>query len=241
MRLITIFIGTILGAGCSSTPTDNTVALDRACSVQDCFLERDVRDFEVIDQTTLIVYIGSQRCAFQVQLSGTFCDMTFAPELYFHSRTQDRLERSLAERGPGGTLVRGQARTSDLRICANDLQVEVSGGVFTDSQLSTNRPADPFADPLNTVGNLRSQCQVTGVESITDDELVELYVARGIVAPPPPMGSGEVKVEEQEDERGEQEAAGSEPSAATQSGAEAAPFASQPGSAANLRLTAGRD
>ena len=37
------------------TPLSPSIA---PVSVEDCFLERDVRDFEVIDQTTLIVYVG---------------------------------------------------------------------------------------------------------------------------------------------------------------------------------------
>ena len=47
--------------------------------------KRDVRDFEVIDPDDMIVYVGSQRCAFHLEVRGTFCDLTFAPELYFHS------------------------------------------------------------------------------------------------------------------------------------------------------------
>ncbi len=62
MRL-SIASSVLLIAGCASSPTDDTAAIDRACTVADCFFERDVRDFEVIDGTTLIVYTGSQRCA----------------------------------------------------------------------------------------------------------------------------------------------------------------------------------
>jgi hypothetical protein len=39
---------------------------------------------------------------------------------------------------------------------------------------------------------------VSTVTSITDDQLVELYVARGVVPPLPPMGTGEIEVGEQE-------------------------------------------
>jgi hypothetical protein len=38
------------------------------------------------------------------------------------------------------------------------------------------------------------------VRSITDDQLVEFYVGRGVVAPVPPMGAGQIEVGEQEDE-----------------------------------------
>ena len=61
----------------------DTAATKRACSVEECFFERDVRDFEVIDQTHVIVYTGPQRCAFHLELRGKMCDLSYAPELYF--------------------------------------------------------------------------------------------------------------------------------------------------------------
>ena len=184
MRL-SVASSVLLVAGCASSPTDNTAAVDRACSVTDCFLERDVRDFEVIGQTTLVVYVGSQRCAFKVDLRGTFCDLTFAPELYFYA-PGDIQE---GDRQPGDLFGLGDR---GLRICANDLQIDVDGGVFTESSTAT-QPPDRY-------GNRRSQCQVAGVASLTDDQLVELYVGEGLIPPPPPMGSGEIEVGDQAEE-----------------------------------------
>jgi hypothetical protein len=184
MRL-SVVSSVLLVAGCASSPTDNTAAVDRACSVADCFFERDVRDFEVLDQATLIVYIGPQRCAFKVDLRGTFCDMTFAPELYFYAPGD--IQESSGQ--PADVFGRGDR---GLRICANDLQIDVDGGAFTESPVATQPP--------DRLGNRRSQCQVAGVTSLTDDQLVELYVSQGLVPPPPPMGSGEIEVGEQEEE-----------------------------------------
>ena len=86
----------LAGGGCRARRRRNRrttlAATKRACGVEECFFERDVRDFEVIDQTHLIVYTGSQRCAFHVELRGTLCDLTFAPELYF-SRTNEIPDR----------------------------------------------------------------------------------------------------------------------------------------------------
>jgi hypothetical protein len=48
-------------------------------------------------------------------------------------------------------------------------------------------------------GNLRTDCQVLTVTSITDDELVEFYVGRGVVPPLPPMGTGEIEVGDQDE------------------------------------------
>ena len=88
MRLTAIGAALVV-AGCAGTQTaDTTQAAKRACGGMSCFYEREVRDFEVINHTTLIVYVGADRCPYQVELSGTFCDMEFAPELYFTSPTQ---------------------------------------------------------------------------------------------------------------------------------------------------------
>jgi Family of unknown function (DUF6491) len=167
----------LLVAACASSPTDDNQPVDRACSVSDCFYQREVRDFEVIGDTTLIVYVGGQRCAYRVELDGTFCDMSFAPEIFF--------------RPPPG-------RPEDSRICSYDRQVGVDGGPFTDD-FSDSQPLDRFGQP-------RSQCRILSVASINDDELLELYVDRGVVAPPPPIGAGQIKVGEQSDREPAEEA-----------------------------------
>jgi hypothetical protein len=184
---------------------DATQPLERACSVQDCFVERDVRDFEVIDQTTLIVYVGSQRCAFQVELRGTFCDLTFAPELYFHSPND-------FERNDDRDIFTGSrsSRLGDLRVCSNDIGISVDGGVFTENPQS-NQPPDRF-------GNRRSECQISSVEAVTDDELVQLYVDHGVAPPPPPMGPGQIEVGEQEDDGAEAAPSGETPATPNQGG-----------------------
>jgi hypothetical protein len=184
MRLTLVSVAVVV-AGCTSNPTaDTTQPVDRACAVDTCFYERDVRDFEVINQTTLIVYVGSQRCAFEVELRGTFCDLSFAPELYFYSPSE------LSPDNERDAITGGSAssRLGDLRICRNDINVSVSGGVFTQSGATTP-----------TTVNRRAECQISSVEALTDDELVELYVSKG-APPPPPIGSGEIKVGEQEEQ-----------------------------------------
>jgi hypothetical protein len=222
MRLSILGSGTLfVVAGCASTPVDNTAATERACSVSDCFLERDVRGFEVIDKNTVVVYTGSQRCAFQVDLIGTFCDMTFAPQVYFRSRS-DAIQN---EGRPGDEIFGSNVGDRGLRVCANDLQIDVDGGAFTETRSTTN-PADPFGSNQNSngqrvdrFGQARSQCQVSGVISLTDDQLVELYVGRGLVPPPPPMGSGEIEVGEQEAEAAEPAAPAEEAGPAPQASA----------------------
>jgi hypothetical protein len=189
MRLTTIGAALVV-AGCAGTQTaDTTQAAKRACGGMSCFYEREVRDFEVINHTTLIVYVGAERCPYQVELYGTFCDMEFAPELYFTSATQSvntggasRAADAIIPASPTSPPINPRSpahNLSDLRICANDISVSVSGGSFT-------------SDPSNQ--SHKADCQIQSVASLTDDKLMELYVRKGVVPPPPPMGSGQIQV-----------------------------------------------
>jgi hypothetical protein len=196
MRLTTIGAALVV-AGCAGTQTaDTTQAAKRACGGLSCFYEREVRDFEVVNHTTLIVYVGAQRCPYQVELTGTFCDMEFASELYFNSPSEPGHDTSPTTANDAVVAARPgsppydprlpQSHLSDLRICANDISIGVSGGSFTN---------DPGNNQVRTVrGAQRSDCQISSVASLTDDKLIELYVRKGVVPPPPPMGSGQIQV-----------------------------------------------
>lgn len=196
MRFTTIGAALVV-AGCAGTQTaDTTQALKRACGGISCFYEREVRDFEVVNHTTLIVYVGAERCPYQVELSGTFCDLEFASELYFNSPSEPG--HSTAPGAANDAVIGAtptqppydprspQTHLSDLRICSNDISIGVSGGSFTN---------DPGNNQVRTVrGQQRSDCQISSVASLTDDKLIELYVRKGVVPPPPPMGSGKIQV-----------------------------------------------
>jgi hypothetical protein len=207
MKTTVISLGLLLATSAAysqRSERNSNDAVERACSVKDCFLEADVRDFEVIDRTHVIVYVGQQRCAFHVEVRGTMCDLTFAPELYFRRLNEVPQITSSAAGEPDSLRPRVGSRPNsfdpfeldrrerrDLRICGNDLMIEVHGGTFTESGSATT--TDRF-------GNPRTDCRVSGVTSVTDDQLLEFYVARGVVAPVPPMGTGELEVGEQEEQ-----------------------------------------
>ncbi len=185
---------------------EDTNAVRRACEAAECFNERDVRDFDVIDKAHVIVYVGAQRCAFHVEVRGTLCDLTFAPELYFRRPNEM----------PDGQISRGESASADpfetarrerrdLRICSNDLAIEVHGGRFTESP-SPVVERDRFGN-----ARARTDCRVLNVRAVTDDQLLEFLVSREVVAPVPPMGSGQIEVGEQEEEEG------AEPSATPES------------------------
>ena len=192
-------------ACCLGRPTGDAHAGDRACNVKDCFFARDVRSFDVIDKSTLIVYVGSQRCAFRIELRGTFCDLTYAPELMFSDPKDLPLgEQDPRTRRPGDISFAqaedlGQKRgRASLKVCDNNLGLQVSGGAFTDS--ATNSPlADP-ATRRDRFGRAKANCELSSVTSITDDQVVEMYVAHRVAPPLPPMGSGEIQVGKQSGE-----------------------------------------
>jgi hypothetical protein len=198
-----VVAGTSVAYGQRRDKEEDANAVRRACEVADCFQERDVRDFDVIDRTHVIVYVGPQRCAFHVEVRGTLCDLTFAPELYF--RTANEIPDGRIPRGgepasdralvdPFDPFETARRERRDLRICSNDLTVEVHGGTFTESP-SPTAERDRFGNP-----RVRTDCRVLNVRAITDDQLIEFLVSRNAVPPPPPMGQGQVEVGEQEEQ-----------------------------------------
>jgi hypothetical protein len=194
MRLTAVVVVLLL-SGCAGTPIDATQPLDRACTVSECFLDRDVRDFEVLDQTTLIVYVGAQRCAFKVEVAGTFCDLSFAPEVFFRSTSPAETQSS---RDIFGRPAQG-AGLGDLRVCSGDLRIDVDGGPFTENSRTASSPPGSDVTRDRRFGNERTECRLQSVASLTDDQVIELYVAHNKVAPPPPMGTGKIEVGEQKD------------------------------------------
>jgi len=178
-------------AWCLVHPTGDAHAGDRTCNVKDCFSARDVRNFDVIDKSTLIVYIGPQHCAFRVELRGTFCDLTYAPELVFSDPKDLPLgdESGIFAQAEDSSLPSQRRGRASLKVCDNNLGLQVTGGAFTESATAL----DPAAT-RDRFGRAKADCQVSSVASITDDQVVEIYVAHRIAPPLPPMGSGEIQV-----------------------------------------------
>ncbi len=169
-------------AACSTTPSAEQLALNNEpaerCESTDCFNQLAVRDFEVVDSTTLVLYVGSQRCPFRVEFQGVFCDLTFLPG--------NTIEFALADPQNIRRVTQPTGRMTDTRICSFDRNVGIAD--------------DPFsrAGGFETIpGQL--PCEIQEVESLTDDELIELYVENRMVAPPPPFGNGQITAPEAED------------------------------------------
>lgn len=212
--------------GCAGTQTSDTGPAAR-CETTDCFFERDVRDFEIIDRQTLIVYVGRQRCPFVLELDGFDCDLTFTPEVQF-------FQGSLGQLG-------GVSNVSSGQVCSSTRSLYVYSGILDPRGLMPDSRIDPrtgrqtdsggFDSPIGggaggrlgdrpplDPANAEDVCRVRDIRSINDDQLIELYVDEGVMPPPPPIGSGEIEVPPEAD-TADADASGSVGGDATETGA----------------------
>jgi hypothetical protein len=171
MKAATTPIAALSLIACTTASQTSNQPVDR-CPTTDCFNQLQVRNFEVLDPTTLVLYVGNQDCPFLVEFIGSSCDLTFlgSTSLVFRSDTvREEFESDLRL----------------TRICARDIGIGIAEDPFTDSGAG-DLPGTTLA------------CHIRDVASLTDDELLEHYVDRNLAPPPPPLGTGQVTVPEEE-------------------------------------------
>lgn len=144
------------------------------CFSKECFFSGQIRDFQIVDSDTMVIYAGRDRCAFVVEVNGMFCDLTYLPQVEFF-RTRDRiLESNTGRRGDDGGFGRND------RICPNTAMgysLETFGFTSLDVEdMPRGRPA----------------CELRGATPASDNDLIELLTIEGIAAPPPPIGNGDI-------------------------------------------------
>lgn len=166
--------------GSESEPADR-------CESTDCFNQTRMRRVEVVDKTTLIVYVGQQDCPFLVELTGTFCDLTFLPayDIVFRPSVLRQSRTPTIIGGPRGAAGRGAIEQP--KVCASDIHLGLEQGPFTTAGGAPDEPTG-------------LSCRIQDVRSLTDDQRLQVYVDREIVAPPPPFGTGRVMAPEQPQE-----------------------------------------
>jgi len=196
-------------AGCASGQTTSDAGpIEAPCRVTDCFFDRDVRDFDVIDRNTVVVYVGRQRCPFVVELQDVTCDVTFSPAIEFFQTALGRSDRlTPLQTGRVCASTRGLVLYAGIPAPALLQQQDVfesragarpSTGFPRNDPFEGSFPVDPSSDDV---------CRVSDIRSITDDQLVELLAE--VNAPPPPVGEGELEVETPEEEEAGEPADGS--------------------------------
>ncbi len=112
----------IVIASCATTATERDQALIRtACDQRtDCFFQRAVRDFKVLDNTTFVVFVGSDRCPYRVTVDGFFCNLRNSAFISF--------------------------RDFDGRICSLDRSYIVAGPFAREDEYCQIRAVEPLND-----------------------------------------------------------------------------------------------
>ena len=154
-------------------------AQSKKCLEMNCFSERQVRDFEIIDRDTMVIYVGRERCAYKVKVDSLYCDLTFLPEVDFFDIRQRRLARGAGtDPTADAFMVRTQSGGMNERVCTHDPALALETFEFSDTAVEA-----PFG---------RAPCEILDLATISDDELLEVYVDEGLTPPPPPIGNGEI-------------------------------------------------
>ena len=153
-------------------------AQSKRCLEMNCFSERQVRDFEVIDRDTMVIYVGRDRCAYRVQVDSLYCDLTFLPEVDFFDVRERRVALGTGAPTADPFLIRSQPGSSSERVCTHDPALALETFAFSDTAVEA-----PYG---------RAACEVLEMDSISDDELLEVYVDEGLTPPPPPIGNGDI-------------------------------------------------
>jgi hypothetical protein len=187
----------MLGATCIAGPT---YGQSNQCGINECFLERQIRDFEVFDRGTIVVYVGRDRCPYKIEVDQLYCNLTYLPEVEFVDRREKRIE----------TVLRGGPQTDDslLDEITDDITVGTDRGT-ANRRVCTYSPSlalktQGFAAEAEgglPPGDL--PCRVRTITAMTDDELLELYVDQDLLPPPPPIGIGDISRTDDSDESAE--------------------------------------
>jgi len=183
-----LLLGAILGATGIAAPT---YGQSNQCLVSDCFVERQIRDFEVIDRGTVIVYVGRNRCPYRIEVDELTCNLTYLPEVEFIDRRENRIENVLRGRPqrPEEQIIddvtdRG---ATNRRICTYSASLAIKTQGFAGEAEGGLPPGE-------------LPCRVRSINAITDDELLELYVDEDLVLPLPPVGIGDISRSQDDDD-----------------------------------------
>ena len=68
-----LFCGAICGSALLTQPAQ---AQSNRCLTSECFREGQIRDFDVIDRGTVVVFVGPERCAFKIKVDDLSCNLT---------------------------------------------------------------------------------------------------------------------------------------------------------------------
>lgn len=69
---------------CATVSDDPNRPVTPACDqTVNCFYERSIRSFQVLDDDSVVVLVGADRCPFRLELDGFFCNLRMSTFLAF--------------------------------------------------------------------------------------------------------------------------------------------------------------
>ncbi len=90
--------------GCASTRPDTGVEpLRAACNTRtNCFYQRNIRAYQPLDNSNVIVFVGPNRCPFRVTVDGFFCSLRGSTAIAFldYDGQICNLDRTIVATGP---------------------------------------------------------------------------------------------------------------------------------------------
>lgn len=117
-------ISFFLVSGCATT-TERSAR--PACDLRStCFYQSRVRSFEMLDDDTMMVEVGGDRCPYLVELDGIFCDLSFTSMIAFQD-TDGRIcavDNAYVVSGFFTRDVEDVCRVRDVRAINDDERLE---------------------------------------------------------------------------------------------------------------------
>jgi hypothetical protein len=77
------FSAAILINACASTPEADRATRPACDPTSNCFYERSIRNYRVLDDRTIVVLVGRDQCPYRVELDGFFCDIAMSSFIAF--------------------------------------------------------------------------------------------------------------------------------------------------------------
>jgi len=133
----------LLASGCTTTGSESGQAPVRAeCDQRtNCFNQRAVRDFSVLDNSSVVVFVGPQRCPYLVRVDGFYCNLRNSAFISFQDF--DGLICSLDRSQVYGDLFGGRDEYCEIR----------SVEPLNDDELVETYAADGKVEPLPATGS----------------------------------------------------------------------------------------
>jgi len=124
MRSVCVLVvGSVLAGCATGQPRTARPGCDPRSN---CFYQNSVRSFEILDDRTMLVEVGSARCPYLVEVDGFFCDLGMSSVISFHDADGRicSLDNSYISGAPFLTRGEDLCRIRNVRAINDDVLLE---------------------------------------------------------------------------------------------------------------------